>query len=304
MSSNAIVILVRASDADIENLNFCLASLNKNLKPTLINSDIVLLHEKGFEYYKNRIKIPKEENFPKVFLEEVNLDIPTWYPETIKRNIMKYFPHPTNINHVGFSIGYRSMCRFFSGEIFNLPRLQNYRYLMRLDTDSIFIEGSKISLFEWATHNDLTYSYIQSATQYDHPLVCKNFKLNSQRFFLKTSLKYFFKSIWIPNSKLFYTNFEIMKLNYFAGTEWQKYYSYLDSTGGFYIYRWGDHITRYMGVRSMTRRKKIKAIPEGFIYKHGRTFNSSERPSLYKYLLKNKMDQIKFYLKLHLKKFL
>ncbi len=287
MKENAIIILVRGSLHDIQELNCCLASLNLHLKETILDADIVLFHESHFEPYKSQIVIPTSEYFPTVYYSEINLEIPGNYSPKIKKSILSYYPHPTDNKHPGFSIGYRSMCRFFSGEVFMSPNLQKYSYLIRLDTDSSFSKGAGFSLFQWANQHKIKYGFIKSAIQWDHPLVSESFKKTALRILFSLKIKYFIRGLLVPSERMYYTNFEIMYLPFFASNNWQHFFRKIDLTGGFYLRRWGDAIIRYMGVKSMVCKKERMEIPSGFIYEHGGTFDSGAKLSRRTYILKN-----------------
>lgn len=179
------------------------------------------------------------------------------------------------------------MCRFFSGAVFELPILQNYSYLLRLDTDSCFIKGTELSLFKWANQKGVKYGYIKSAIQWDHPKVSENFKGIALKILFNIKFIYFLRCLLLPSERMYYTNFEIMYLPFFNSNDWQKFYQEIDKTGGFHLRRWGDAIFRYIGVNSMSNKKERAGIPPGFIYKHGGTFDSGARLSRRTYFLKN-----------------
>ena len=289
MKANVIVFLIRSSFEDIKDLNVCLQSLIDHLSITLNDSDVVIFHEPGFEDYKEKI-IFTTENFPsKITYVEITLPLPPSVFEKYPKKILDFYPHPTDSTSTGFSIGYRSMCRFFSGELFRSDIFLNngYKYVMRLDSDSKFLSGSKISLFEWATQNNLIYSYIQSAIQWDHPLVCRKFKSSALWILLHINLRFFLRGLVVPVARMYYTNFEIMEVAFFRSNNWEKFWSKLDDKGGFYLYRWGDAIVRYMGIVSMVPKSRRKKIPPGFIYQHGGIFNSAENFSRRTYILRN-----------------
>jgi hypothetical protein len=281
---NAIVILVRSELQDIEDLNLCLNSLQEHLFSTLSDSDLLIFHEANFDLFRKSIKIPK--NFPSlVKFIEVSLDVPQEQKNNFGKRIKEFYPHPTHGNgpvgfgHPGFSLGYRSMCRFFAGTIFrhDVFKNSNYKYLLRLDTDSLFLSGHNISLFSWAESFNLKYSYIASAIQWDHKNVSKFLKLYSLGYFARINLTFFLKCLFVPRGKIFYTNFEICEINYFSSPDWQNYFNDMDSRGGFYLYRWGDALVRYMGLKVLLDRKFRKPIPPGFVYKHGGIFHSEHK---------------------------
>ena len=285
---NAIVFLVRGSDKDILDLNKCLQSIVLHLPNTSVNADLIFFHENFFEEYASKIVIPETLMSNCIFFQEVDLGIPSHYEVSIKEQIPEYFPHPTHGNgpvafgHIGFSIGYRSMCRFFTFGIFQEEIIceQNYEYILRLDTDSLFIKGNDLDLFQWARKGNITYGFIESAIQWDHPKVSRKFKRTALSALARINLRFFFRALLIPNSRMYYTNFELMKVEFFRSIHWNDFSRYLDSSGGFYIHRWGDAIIRYMGVNSMLKRSSRRAIPGGIVYQHGGQYSSKDRQSI------------------------
>merc|ERR1712129_331505 len=50
------------------------------------------------------------------------------------------------------------------------------------------------------------------------------------------------------NRVLFMNDIEITQLDWFRGDQYQDFFRYLDSVGGFWLYRWGDHAVRTIAV--------------------------------------------------------
>jgi hypothetical protein len=280
MSKNAIVYLVRSDDSCISELNESLNSLYSHLTPTINNADLIIFHESNFGNLGRRIDF-RSDIFAKIIFSEVDLRIP---PETLKKfgnKIKQFFPHPTHgtgpiaYGHPGFSVGYRSMCRFFSGSIYHHPILGEYEYYLRLDTDSRFENGPNMSLFDWARSEKIDYGYIAGAVQIDHAKVIKGLKRNVFRYM---SSKFVWRgvinSLVIPKGKMFYTNFELGRTDFFISDAWDDFFTYLDRSGGFYLHRWGDAPIKYVGVKSLSISTRIKPVPPGFKYTHGSTYST------------------------------
>lgn len=288
---NVIVYLVRNDWRDIVDLNECFVSICENIPETVLEADILIFHEPGFEMFIEEIKVPPIISHRIEFVE-IDLGIPEEFQSQTVFEIPEYVPHPTHTNgpiafgHPGFSIGYRSMCRFFGAKVFLHEKIVKYDYLMRLDTDSRFHKGNGESLFGWANRNDITYGYIQSAIQWDHHDLIPGLKFYTLRYFLRTKrLVAFLKAVSTRRGRVYYTNFEIAKVSYFASEEWQDYFNYLDKKGGFYTKRWGDHILRFIGVNSLVRKSERLSLPPGFTYQHGGLFESGARQSFRPYWL-------------------
>lgn len=274
MIENVIVIMVRSTIEDVTLLNDCLASLEDNLLSTVNDADFIFFVEKDFGDLRRRVSLPSSFKNQSSFVE-IDLSLPE--SVSTRFQISEYFPHPTHSNgpigfgHPGFSIEYRSMCRFFSGLFFMHESLSNYRNYIRLDTDSKFIEGPDISLFGWLNSKSLYYGYIESAVQQDDKAVVRDLRKNVRQFIG------LWKKIRMPSfigSRMYYTNFEIGSLDYFRSDVWQSFFSFLDNSGGFYLHRWGDAPVRYAGIWALCPKRRVRKIPIGFTYFHGDFFKS------------------------------
>ena len=165
---NCILYLVRSSDQDVEDFNKSLALVEQNLLPYTNSTDVLVFVEPSFEEYKSKVRTNIELKY-----ETIEFQVPN-YPQEILDQIPEFFPHPTHGNgpvewgHPGFSMGYRHMCRFFSGELYTYSVLDNYDYYLRLDTDSYIHTPLNYDIFEWAKDNECYYGYISPAVQKDN----------------------------------------------------------------------------------------------------------------------------------------
>ena len=261
-NKNCIVYLVRSTKEDIEGLNKSLELISKNLLPFTKKVDILIFHEDSLEEFKSSIiKVPG------IIFHKIQFNLPN-YSEDIKAKIPEYYPHPTHGNgpiawgHPGFTMGYRHMCRFFAGDIFNNDIIQQYDYYMRLDTDSFILSPLNFDIFDWAKDNKCFYGYIEPAVQYDNPKVAEGLSA-------KVREKY---SNNIPEFLLYYTNFELVYIPWFRDSKYMEFYNYIDALGGIYTNRWGDHIIRFLGVNLFMNKENIIPV-KGFTYQHGAVYN-------------------------------
>jgi alpha 1,2-mannosyltransferase len=253
---NCIVYLVRSSEEDVENFNKSLSLVEDNVVPATKDFDIIVFCEPSFEDLKSKVKTNLNLNY-----QSIEFSIPD-YPQEILDQIPEFFPHPTHGNgpvawgHPGFSIGYRHMCRFFSGHMYEYDILHKYDYYLRLDTDSYITTKIPYDIFELAKQNEIYYGFIK--IEDDNPKVVEGLWETVDQYIPND----------LPENLMFYTNFELGKVSWFLTSEYMKFYNYLDKTGGFYTKRWGDAPVKFLGINLLMEEKHIGQIG-GFIYNHG-----------------------------------
>ena len=258
---NCIIYLVRTSDKDVEQFNESLELLEKNLLKYTDSTDVLVFVEESFEPYKTKVKTNLE-----LLYQTIQFNLPE-YPPEILENIPEFYPHPTHGNgpiewgHPGFTMGYRHMCRMFSGEVYKFPIVQEYEYYIRLDTDSFIHTPLGYDIFKWAKDNECWYGYIAPAVQQDNEKVVEG-------------LSEFVNSIYpneIPDRWMYYTNWELGKVDWFLTSEYITFYNMIDENGGIYTKRWGDAPIKFLGVNLFMPQKHIQPV-QGFTYQHGAVY--------------------------------
>jgi len=269
---NCIIYLLRSSQEDIDMLNKSLGLLELNLLQFTRNCDVIIFHENDLYSLKGSI----HSSIPLMFVE---IDMkPPVYPEEISSKILEYFPHPTHGNgpvaygHKGFTIGYRNMCRFFSGEFYKMEIIHNYEYYLRLDTDSYILTPLNYDIFEFAKQNDLIYGFCSPAIQVDNQKVVEGLNNFVKNYIEINSIKTFVNIDLIENGRMFYTNFELGKVSWFIQSKYLDFYKAIDESGNIYIKRWGDAPIKYLGVNLFCEPTKIIPV-RGFTYQHGAVYN-------------------------------
>ena len=269
---NCITYLLRSSSDDINMINRSLSLLEINLLSKTKNYDVIIFHENNLGDLKNKINTNIE-----LIFHEISIATPN-YSDDIKSIIPEFFPHPTHGNgpiawgHPGFTMGYRNMCRFFSGEFHKIKILKKYKYYLRLDTDSYILSPLNYDIFEYANNVNLIYGYCDPAIQIDNPKVVEGLKDFTKNYIYSNNTQTYFDINLIPEGKMFYTNFELGLVEWFTNSEYIKYYKEIDSSGNIYIKRWGDAPIKYLGVTLFCDPSRVIPI-RGFTYQHGAVYS-------------------------------
>lgn len=213
---NRIIYLVKNVPRHINNLSHSLTLLQKN-------------------YFSS--SFPSVKNTVLTFLCDEDISINTVIPHEFYRielpklpNVLvKYFQD----NNLNDTVGYRSMCHFFTKNLFELEIFKNADKVWRLDTDS-YVMSIRSDPFDF----DVDYSYIRI---FGHSDRYTN-NLNSHILHYMNGNSY----NWEDNDRrTFETNCEIFNTKYFSGNQYLNFANYVVANPDFWIYRWGDHIIRY-----------------------------------------------------------
>lgn len=145
---------------------------------------------------------------------------------------LKYVVQP----HCGqFSIGYRRMCNFLSRNVALHPSLDGIDMFARVDDDSFFW-GPQTDVFDRLGVNDYGYRLIGwDGCQQE---LARLTRVYADEWNLKLE--------WRDESSLdkqlvFYNNFFVARRSIFTDERFANYMRYLDSLGGIWTRRWGDH---------------------------------------------------------------
>jgi len=253
--NNKIIYLIRNSEKDLKLFEKSIELLQENFLPSN-PYPVFVFHEDIEESYFNRFKIdltPVRISFEiPDFLQEQNV------PELIT---VPGVPFP-------FTVGYRHMCRFFSGDMYFQEVLADTDYYLRLDNDSFILNPVRYDLFKFMDNREIIYGFNRVHT--DNPLVVDGLWELSQEYCEgKEVLKKPFTDIKHPN--IYYTNFEIAKFDWFLQKDYLDYYKFIDKSGGIYHKRWGDAAIKYLGVEMFLEDNKKHCFSD-VKYFHGDIF--------------------------------
>jgi alpha 1,2-mannosyltransferase len=241
---NAVIVYL-SRKLDISDLKKSLKLLHKNFTKRY-NYPVLIFHDDFTNEDQNTLlKI-----YSNIEFEELKFEVPSWIDKS-----------QINKGSHNIRITYMHMCRFFSGEIYKHNALKNYDWYWRLDSDSYIRSPIKYDIFNVMERKGFEHGYLETSIK-DSPKfviglwdLTKEFiqKNNIQPTFLK---KYLDKDgEW--DRSLFYTNFELSKLDFWKSEEYKRYYNIIDQNGGIYYYRWGDHTIHLLALSMLVDENKI-----------------------------------------------
>ncbi|AOA61859.1 Putative mannosyltransferase [Komagataella phaffii CBS 7435] len=148
------------------------------------------------------------------------------------------------------SISYRHMCRYQSGFFYKHGLLQGYKYFWRVEPDVKLYCDIDYDVFKSMEQNGKRYGFVISMMEFEKTIESlfkevKNYlqmKGVSRLLEDTDNLSDFVYDELSGDYTLchFWSNFEIGDLDFFRGREYNEFFDYLDSKGGFYYERWGD----------------------------------------------------------------
>ena len=158
---------------------------------------------------------------------------------------------------IGFSIGYRHMCRFYSGFFYKHELTLKYDYFMRLDDDSKFYDYIDRDPFLRLTSNRTRYGFAISTNdrEYTMPTLWStirmwanktNVKLNRSNNGIRFVSNDYGQTLDLVSLCMFYNNFELASFDLFRSQDYEDYFEFLDRAGGFYYERWVQFISIFI----------------------------------------------------------
>lgn len=165
-----------------------------------------------------------------------------------------------------FSVGYRAMTRWRSGPIFLEPALAEFDFAMTLDTDSYFPAAIKADPFEFLNSNGLkavfphlgreSASVVVNFMHY-FLLYCKLKGLHPRRTrmvaaLIETNFKWYQQCLML--------DMEVLRLDWFRSDTYQDMFRYMDSTGGFWLHRWGNNPFRTFAVALLLEDDDVRSL--------------------------------------------
>ncbi|ODV58823.1 glycosyltransferase family 15 protein [Ascoidea rubescens DSM 1968] len=232
--------------------------------------DWIFLNDKQFT--PHFIKSVRNLASGNVYFDQIDVEKQWSYPEFIDQALAYQLRSEMARNDVlyGNSESYRHMCRFQSGFFFDTALLNKYRYYWRIEPGIKLFCDINYDIFAFMRLNEKKFGFVISIYEYrdtisslwlnlrpwllDHLEYIHNNSLidwiltypNKHRDSLSSFRDY--QQLSIEEKVLnadynlchYWSNFEVVDLDFYRSNEYREYFEYLDSLGGFFYERWGD----------------------------------------------------------------
>lgn len=278
--------LVRAGASDYERANATLLILArtsdlksiihtmKQIETTFnskFNYPYVFLNDKQFsENFKKKIRLQTKAE---IFFETIDPEVwnqPAWIDEVKQYNNMQALVRD-NIAYANKK-SYHNMCRYYSSQFYNHPRLQQFKYYWRFEPGTDYFCQIDYDVFRFMQDNDKIYGF--NIALYDSEQTVKSLWVETEKFieshsdyissdpalnFLQESKQHPEKTQYTSGYSTchFWSNFEIADMDFYRSEPYTNWIEHLESTGGFYYERWGDAPVHSIGVSLFARRDQI-----------------------------------------------
>lgn len=260
----AIAYLVRSTKKDIASLKRSLSLLDANFNDQF-NYPVIIFHE---DFNENLMEDIRKATRSDLKFEKVKFEI----PDFLNREEIPEFVY---VGELEFPIGFRHMCRFFSGLIFQHPALRDYDYLWRLDADSFLRGKIDYDVFRFMHKHNYMYGYI--AILKEHPEVAEGLWDITKKYIEDNNIQPIFLHKFTPDGvwdrSYYYANFEISKLDFWRSDEFLKFFDYIDRSGGIYKYRWGDTIIHFLAISIFVPENQVHKFSD-IAYQHQNYVNN------------------------------
>jgi len=147
------------------------------------------------------------------------------------------------------TIGYRHMCRFHAGGVYEQPimRSSGLEYGWRLDDDSLIRRPINYDVFRVMRDAGYQYGYRRINKGWS-PVDYALWDAVERYVNATPSLSATFYRQWPKNAARYFNNFEVSDLRVWMSPQYRDYFNFVDRLGGIYYYKWGDAAIKTIAV--------------------------------------------------------
>lgn len=205
----------------------------------------VLVTSFGKQYSKSFIKSIHKNIDPEIkFLELPKPRI----PEHIKEEELFYNRKDIEYVRRRFSksrIGFLHTNQFVTGGIQKLPEMQKYDFVLKMDDDTFIIDKIGFDILKFMSDNNYKFGpFAVKRYDYKHSLDCEiGFRDLVKKYIEDNKIKPAAESALDGQGNwdnMGISDPTIWDLSIFRNENWERWWDYVNKSGGIYKYRWGD----------------------------------------------------------------
>ncbi|ODQ48366.1 hypothetical protein PICMEDRAFT_8914 [Pichia membranifaciens NRRL Y-2026] len=206
--------------------------------------------------------------FEKIEPEEWNQ--PDWIDSSKQKSQMKVLKQQ-NIAYAN-KVSYHNMCRYYSINFFNHPRMREFKYYWRFEPNTDYFCDIDYDVFKFMEMNNKVYGFVISLYDAQEtmpslwPETLKFLNKNKNYLNKNAAIDFLMEDMQNPvkteftggySTCHFWSNFEIADMDFYRGEAYTEWTKHLDQTGGFYYERWGDAPVHTLGVGLFADRNDV-----------------------------------------------
>lgn len=249
---SAVAYLTSDSSSDLTDLAMSLGLLRSHFFDVHGMYSVIVFHDSLQEHHMSFLQSAFGAGCPLSF-QRISLEASA--PISTDTHFRYFHQAP----HQG--VGYRSMCRYFSGPIFEHEAMRGLDYYMRLDTDSFFLHPLPEDPFKRVRDQGAVYAYLTTATEEGSMCIGLEEEMTTAVDRLARH------AMTQPRRKaeqwdrtFFYNNFEVTAVQFWRSDAYREVFQALDASGGFFSQRWGDGPVRSIALRLMAEPSKVMKL--------------------------------------------
>lgn len=283
--------LILARNSELNSIVHTMTQIEETFN-SKFNYPYVFINDASFsEMFKSRIR---EVTKAEIYFESIDPQIwqqPDWIDSVKQHNNMKILMKQ-DVAYANKK-SYHNMCRYYSTQFYNHPRLQEFKYYWRFEPGTDYFCKIDYDVFRFMQDNDKVYGF--NIALYDSEQTVKSLWTETSDFlrshpdyissnpaldFLEENRQHPEKTKYTSGYSTchFWSNFEIADMDFYRAEPYSDWVQHLESTGGFYYERWGDAPVHSVGVSLFANRNQIHWFRD-IGYKHhpyANTPNSSK----------------------------
>jgi len=190
-------------------------------------------------------------------------------PGTTREQILDWRKNGTDGAVRGRDLGYQSMCRLWSGRLQNMKFLDQHKYYLRMDDDSLLLEALQDDPFQTMQEKNLSYAFRRPA--HEKWGIDQLWKVSKPHLNLSKKRLPFLSGK--PGKQTYtgsqpYNNFHVATVEFWRSPRWMRLWEEMNDNHLFFKFRVGDANVHAIAIMAMMMEDKKYERWEKFPYAH------------------------------------